>query len=55
MRATEKTNAWLREYYQHIDGMNTEAYMAMFADDARMVFANADPIEGRDGIRQAMS
>lgn len=55
MRATKKTNAWLREYYQHIDGMNTEGYMAMFAEDARMVFANADPIEGRDGIRQALT
>lgn len=55
MKATDKTLAWLRQYYEHIDSMNTEGYMAMFADNARMVFANADPIEGRDAIRQALT
>ena len=28
---------------------------AMFAEDARMVFANADPLEGRDAIREALT
>ena len=55
MLATEKNQAWLRDYYRAIDAMDTEAYMAMFAEDARMVFANADPIEGRDGIREALT
>lgn len=55
MLATEKNQAWLRDYYRAIDAMETEAYMAMFAEDARMVFANADPLEGRDAIREALT
>lgn len=55
MRAIDKTMAWLHDYYRHIDGMDTDAYMAMFAEAARMVFANADSIEGRDGIREALT
>jgi ketosteroid isomerase-like protein len=55
MHATEKNQAWLRDYYRHIDAMDTDAYMAMFAEDARMIFANADPLEGRDAIREALT
>lgn len=55
MNATEKNQAWLRDYYRAIDAGETDAYMAMFTDDARMIFANADPIEGHDGIREALT
>lgn len=55
MRITDKKQLWLDEYYRHIDAMDHDAYMAMFADGARMLFANADPIVGKDGIREALT
>jgi ketosteroid isomerase-like protein len=55
MKVTEKNQAWLRDYYRHIDAKETDAYMAMFSENARMIFANADPIEGRAGIREALT
>ncbi|MDT7710385.1 MAG: hypothetical protein QOG20_5992 [Pseudonocardiales bacterium] len=55
MQVTEQYQAWLRDYYRAIDAVETDTFMAMFTEDARMVFANADPIEGRDGIREALT
>lgn len=55
MNASERNQAWLKDYYRHIDAMDTDAYMAMFTEDARMIFANSDPLEGRDAIRQALT
>ncbi len=55
MNVNEKSQTWLQEYYRHIDAMETDAYMSMFAEDARMIFANGDPLEGRDAIRQALT
>ena len=55
MKATERNQVWFRDYYRHIDAMETDAYMAMFAEDARMIFANADPLEGREAIQDALT
>ena len=55
MKANDRNQTWLRNYYRHIDAMDTDAYMAMFTEDARMIFANGDPLEGRDAIRQALT
>jgi hypothetical protein len=44
VQASGRSQAWLRGYHRHIDAMETDEYMVMFAEDVRMVFANADPI-----------
>lgn len=55
MKPTDQYAAWLRDYYRAIDAVETDTFMAMFTEDARMIFANADPIEGRDAIREALT
>jgi ketosteroid isomerase-like protein len=44
-----------RAVFAEIDAMDPDAFVAHFAEDGVMRFGNADPITGRDNIRQALS
>lgn len=55
MRASPAMTTWLGTYYGHLDAMNIDGCMSMFAPDARLVFANQKPCEGKDAIRAALT
>lgn len=55
MRASTAKVDWLHTYYGHLDANNVDGFMAMLAPGARQFFANAEPREGKDAIRAALS
>lgn len=51
-----KAVAWVRElYHNHVDKKDAVGFAAVFADDAWMRFANADPIVGKKNIEAAIA
>lgn len=40
------------QFYRHLDELNLHAYMAFFADDAVLRFANFPPLVGRTAIEE---
>lgn len=55
MPASEKTVKFLRDYYDLVDAGKVDEFMEFFAEDARLVYANNPPFEGRAAIREGLS
>jgi ketosteroid isomerase-like protein len=45
---------WLREYYDDVDNMRLDAYLARHTDDVTVVFGNNPPAVGKDQVGQAI-
>jgi ketosteroid isomerase-like protein len=45
---------WITRYYDDVDQMRLEAYVARHSDDAEVVFGNNPPAVGREAIGQAI-
>lgn len=41
------------QLFAHIDSMDPDRFAAHLAEDVTMRFGNADPIQGRDAVREA--
>lgn len=50
MMASEETFDWLRRYYSLVDAERMDESATFFAEDAKLRFANNEPIVGREGI-----
>jgi hypothetical protein len=50
--ATDET--WVAQLFASIDVMDTDAFVAHFAEDAVFRFGNAEPAQGRAAIRETL-
>ncbi|MGW1028279.1 nuclear transport factor 2 family protein [Streptomyces sp. NPDC002577] len=50
-RNTGETPTWVSELYACFDGLDMEAILARFSEDARIRFGNAEPTVGLDEYR----
>ena len=46
---------WIRDLFQAIDAKDTEAFTANLAEDVHFRFGNAEPVEGRASVLEAVS
>jgi ketosteroid isomerase-like protein len=51
---TVKTETWMKELFQSIDEMNTEAFLGLLTDDVSFHFGNADPVEGKAAVGEVV-
>jgi ketosteroid isomerase-like protein len=54
MQASDKTIQFLTSYYELVDAMKVDDFMAYFTPDARMVFASNPAFDGHDAIRACL-
>lgn len=52
--ASETTSAWLSSYYKLVDAKNVNEFVRFFSRDAQLLFANNEPVVGRENIRAAL-
>ena len=45
---------WIERVYRAVDSKDIEGYVQFFTEDCSFRFANAEPVKGKDGIRQAL-
>ena len=43
---------WLTDMFKAIDARDAGGFLAFLDDDSTFVFANAEPVHGRDAIRE---
>lgn len=48
-------NAWVDGLFGTIDAMDSKRFVAYLTEDARFKFGNADAVEGKEKIEQAVS
>jgi ketosteroid isomerase-like protein len=53
--SSAETKTWVAQLFATIDAMDTDAFVAFFADDAVFRFGNADPAQGRAAIRETLA
>jgi ketosteroid isomerase-like protein len=53
-RATEAP-AWLVEFYERVDALDTEAVLARFAPDASMRYGSMEPMVGQEALRGGLT
>ena len=49
------TPNWIRELFQTIDNNDPAGFASFLTPDASFVFANAEPVSGKDAARQAVA
>ena len=49
------TPNWIRELFQTIDSKDSVGFVSFLADDASFVFANTEPVRGKEAIREAVA
>ena len=54
-RGVKDMNAWIDQLFGSIDAMDSKAFALYLAEDARFKFGNADAVEGRKKIEQAVA
>ena len=47
--------SWLKKVFDAVDSKDADKFVSFLSDDAVFKFANADPVEGKDAIREAIS
>ena len=52
---TANEDAWVAQLFASIEAMDTDAFVAHFADDAVFRFGNAEPARGRAAIRETLA
>lgn len=55
MTASKETVEFLNAYYRLVDAMKIGEFMAFFTPDARLIFANNEPMQGRDAIEAGLT
>jgi ketosteroid isomerase-like protein len=46
---------WILELFAAIDGGDAEGFAAFLSDDGIFRFGNAEPVQGRDAVREAVA
>ncbi len=46
---------WVDRVYEAVDRKSAEDYVAFLTDDASFRFGNADPVKGREAVREAVA
>jgi uncharacterized protein (TIGR02246 family) len=49
------TPNWMRELFQTIDTNDPAGFASFLTDDASFVFANAEPVKGKEAVREAVA
>lgn len=51
---TVDRGAWITELFERVDAMDAEGFAAFLAEDAVLLFGNAEPVAGRPAAQAAL-